>query len=291
MATDNIQESPILIVGAPRSGTTWLQRLLLSIPQFCGSQESNFFVHFGQILRSFDVSGRPRRPGLSNYWKEEDMVNEIRRLWSRTVNPVVQTHPHANWLVEKTPRHILFVQEIARILPNARFVQMIRDSRAVTASLLHASSSWGERWAPRNLSTAIDIWKRSVEAGLRAKDVLMADRYYQVYYERLMSDTLHQLAGVLKFVGTQATTPVLEKVIEDNSFENQKAIGGTPLPLYGEHQTIAKNWKEPEGFFWKGRVDSWKTSLSPVHRALVWRKTKDLMTRLGYDKSGNISVD
>ncbi|MFZ9882657.1 MAG: sulfotransferase, partial [Phycisphaerales bacterium] len=35
-----LAESPILLVGAPRSGTTLVQRLLLADPRCCGSQES-----------------------------------------------------------------------------------------------------------------------------------------------------------------------------------------------------------------------------------------------------------
>ena len=290
MITNDIQESPIFITGAPRSGTTWLQRLLLSLPQFCGSQESHFFVVFGPVLRSFDVTGRPRAPGLSNYWKEAEMAAEIRSLWDRTVNPVIQANPQAQWFVEKTPGHIHFVREIVRILPKARFIQMVRDSRAVVASLLHASAGWGSHWAPRNISDAINSWRRCVESGFKARDVLSEDTFCQVHYERLLANPLGELESVLRFIGTEATRPVLEKVVFENSFEIQKEVGGTSFAQYGDRATATSSLKEPDGFFRKGKADSWKTDLSFIQRAWVWKRTKDLMLRLGYDGAGSRDV-
>ena len=38
-----IIEAPVFIIGCQRSGTTWLQRLLISHPSLCGGQESHFF--------------------------------------------------------------------------------------------------------------------------------------------------------------------------------------------------------------------------------------------------------
>jgi len=282
----HIGEAPIFIVGAPRTGTTWLQRLLLSLPQFCGGQESLFFYLFGPAVRNFDVSGRARAVGLSNYWKEADMVEEIRRLWNRTVSPVVRANPHSKWLVEKTPSHVLFVQEILRVLPQSRFIHMVRDSRAVVSSLLDAGKGWGRQWAPRDIWSAVGMWKSSVEAGLRAREMLSQDTFYQVYYERLKFNPFAELKSILQFIGAEVATPLLEKIILENSFERQKAIGGTPFVRYGEHETSAGAFKEPEGFLRKGSADSWKTDLSLVQQVLVWWKTKDLMLKLGYERNG-----
>jgi Sulfotransferase family len=286
MTIDMMAESPLFVVGPPRSGTTWLQRLLLSTPGFCGGQESHFFRIFGPAVGIFDVSRTGRAVGLSNYWKEEDMVEEVRKLWLRTVSPVIRANEDSKWLVEKSPAHVLFVKEILRVLPKSRFINMMRDSRAVVASLLEASKDWGEHWAPRKISDAVRTWKESAAAGIKAKDALSQDVFHQVHYENLVRSPQAEFASVLQFIGIEIESSKLDEIILDNSFGRQKAIGGTPFARYGEQETSSNALKEPTGFFRKGSVDSWKTDLSFVQRELVWWRTKELMSRLGYDKNG-----
>src|SRR5687768_17973655 len=49
-ATD-ATDAPVFVIGSPRSGTTWVQRLLVAHPAVCGGQESHFFAAFGPPLR------------------------------------------------------------------------------------------------------------------------------------------------------------------------------------------------------------------------------------------------
>ena len=68
---DRLLLRPLFIVGAPRSGTTWVQRLLLSHPAIRGGQESNFFCAFGPVLQMYRFGETPGRlAGLPNYWTE-----------------------------------------------------------------------------------------------------------------------------------------------------------------------------------------------------------------------------
>ena len=52
----------VFVVGAQRSGTTWLQRLLLEDPRCCGGQEAHFFATFGRVLHEFDHKASLPRP-------------------------------------------------------------------------------------------------------------------------------------------------------------------------------------------------------------------------------------
>src|SRR5690349_4225193 len=101
-----LTDRPIFIVGCPRSGTTWVQRLLVSDPRIAGGQESHFFTVFGGAMEST----RPAKPGgrvvgLRCYWDEPSMAAELLRLWRLTMRPVVDAFPAADVLIEKTPDH------------------------------------------------------------------------------------------------------------------------------------------------------------------------------------------
>lgn len=271
--------APILVVGAPRSGTTWVQRLLLSDPRCCGGQESHFFATFGRVLRDCDhKASLPRPHGLACYWKRPELVDELRRLWLRTVAGVIDGSADAQVLVEKTPDHALWLDTAREIAPNARAVHVVRDSRAVCASLLAAGRSpWGSRWAPKSLDAAIEVWRRHVDSALSARvDATL------VRYEDLHRDPHGTARALWRFAGLAIDDAALGPMLELQSVEAIRR-GERPFEGTGDIRTTPA---EPEGFVRGGSVDGWRRELGWFERRLVWRRTEDLMRRLGYDEAG-----
>src|SRR5439155_20968488 len=84
--SEQILLRPVFIIGAPRSGTTWVQRLMLSHPAIRGGQESNFFMAFAGVLQTFyRVEQTSRKVGLANYWTEPALPEELRGLSRTTI--------------------------------------------------------------------------------------------------------------------------------------------------------------------------------------------------------------
>lgn len=271
----------LLIVGAPRSGTTWLQRMLLDDARCCGGQESHFFATFGRVLRDFDRKAGLERPhGLACYWRREDLLEEIRHLWRRTVGPLQQRHPDARWFIEKTPDHALWMRTIDELLPEARFVHVVRDSRAVAASLLTAGRWWGRSWAPRTAAAAAARWVEHVAAAEREGGRLGAERFLRVRYEDLREDTVGALRRVHEFLGLDTDEAALADVAARHHLDCQAASGGSRFETTGD--VAGPTPAEPEGFFGPGSIDGWRRTLSIPQRWLVWRRTASLMRQLGY---------
>src|SRR5277367_1815524 len=89
-----LTDAPVFVVGAPRSGTTWVQRILLAHPQICGGQESHFLAAFGYPMEMFDPPpANERQVNLSTYWKREDFFEEIRAIWRKTMTRVILDKP------------------------------------------------------------------------------------------------------------------------------------------------------------------------------------------------------
>ncbi len=277
---------PLLIVGVPRSGTTWVQRLMLSHPATCGGQESHFFEAVSNTLRVFDRDlDSDRHKGLPAYWTREGFRDQVRLFWAATVEPLLREHPDAELLIEKTPDHVLHVSQIAELLPGARFIHVIRDSRAVAASMLAANrSDWG-KWAPGDAKKAARTWHRFLSAGRRAGQKLPPERYAEVRYEDLKADTAGELARLWRFAGLSSDQERIDAAVASQDFDRQQKIGGSELPRFGEKSGgMAK--KEPTGFFRRGSTDSWKTELSLVQQLTVWRYTRKLMRACGYGWAG-----
>src|SRR5207249_10186807 len=101
------------------------------------------------------------------------------------LEPMLGNLQSGELFLEKTPGHVLFVPEIRALLPEARFVHVLRDARDTVASLLGASRSWGGGWAPRQANQAAGTWVNHVQAARQAQRILSASQFFEVRYEAL----------------------------------------------------------------------------------------------------------
>ena len=281
-------DEPVFVVGSPRSGTTWVQRLLVAHPQVCGGQESHFFEVFADALGSLaPVPAGQRAVGLACYFTEAEFHDIVRDVWRRMMRPVAEAKPAATVLVEKTPDHSHYVRESVRLFPAARFVHVIRDSRAAVASMLAASrSDWGRNWAPKDARAAAIKWFRSVRDARQAAALVGPGRYLEVHYEDMLADPIGQTARLYDFAGVRATPDELKAITDEQQFEKQKSRGGTPIPVAGVNAGVSHATVEPAGFFNSGKADAWRTSLSHWQKLVTWRYTRKLMREYGYTFAG-----
>src|SRR5438874_1609450 len=118
----------VCIIGCPRSGTTWLQRLLAGHPRVRTGQESDVFdIYVGPQLRAWrreldpGSSGRGG-VGLACYHADAAFVSILKRYATDLMAPMLGGLSDGEVFVEKTPSHALFVPEIVELFPETRFV-------------------------------------------------------------------------------------------------------------------------------------------------------------------------
>lgn len=240
---NEVAASPLLIVGAPRSGTTWLQRLLLGHPACVGGQESHLLVLFDAMLTEARRKAEFDRPhGPLTMTTETAMLDSLRRMWFEILAPTVESRPDAGLLVEKTPDHALHLELADRLLPRCRVIHLVRHPADVAASLVRASaSSWGRGWAPGSVEAASRRWVECVEAAESAAQRFGTTRFMTMRYEDLRSDPARMLGEALEFTGL--TTPDAEC---DRIVEAERLGRGAAITLRGEFGD--RPLVEPEGF-------------------------------------------
>lgn len=281
----------VFIVGSPRSGTTWMQRLLACHPLVATGQESSLFESYiGPQLRAWqrDVAENSgRMVGLGCHLREEDFLVALREYMQALMQPMRAATPEGGLFVEKTPSHALFLPEISQLLSQARVIHVVRDVRDVVRSILTAARSWGADWAPADARQAARMWSRHVNAALAGGREMGPKRFCTVRYEDLMDDTHSVLARVCRdFLGVAWDDEGVAKAVARNSIRrglNGKAVSGVPLPLRGEWAARLEQdvVPEPEGF-----VGYAPRRLGPVERYHVWREARRAMERAGYAKGG-----
>lgn len=264
----------VFLVGAPRSGTTWLQLLLSRFPSVVTAQETHLFDSFmrsmlGQWKRDRDTGART---GLTILLSEEEFRSLLRDASAVVFNKIAQSKPSATIVLEKTPDHVRCWREILYLWPDAHFIHIIRDPRSVVASMRVASKSWASQWFSSRISKNCERWISDVSAG---RQICSATRNYQeVTFEELLSDGPEVLMGLFKGLGLATSLEECRQYVGECKIENLKAgkLDNAPFNVARMH---------PESFR-IGTTESWRAELSKWEIALVERLAGPLMSELGY---------
>jgi tetratricopeptide (TPR) repeat protein len=190
-----IEESPIFIVGFPRSGTTLLEQVLDAHPLLQSMDEQPFMMRACAALCEGPVS-YPNELGKL----DASALDEIRGRYWASVRRKIDLSP-AKRLVDKGPMNMTVLPLIRRLFPRARIVLTIRHPCDVLLSC----------YFQHFRSTDLALLCRDLATLARAYDSaftywysqwpLLRPASYELFYERLTADfpaQVHELAEFLQ---------------------------------------------------------------------------------------------
>lgn len=277
----------VLLVGAPRSGTTWLQTMLGAHPGVATPQETDVFSRFLQpLLDSWtrEVRGGPegwaqrRYKGLHSVLTDAEFTAIGRGMLDEVVDRAAALKPGATVVVEKTPSHSTCAAAIAAFAPDAIVVHLVRDGRDAAASLLAAGRSWGGWWAPRTVARAAAMWSEHV---LGARECAAANPYLELQYEDLRADGPAALQRVFEHCRIP-TTPAECAELLDSFTLDRMAAGDGSIVIGGAFADAALERSEPAGFFGAGGSGGWRDGWSADDRLTFDAVAGALLVELGY---------
>jgi hypothetical protein len=119
----------VFLVGAPRSGTTWLQLLLSRSPSVVTAQETHLFDGFlRSMVDQWDLHRRTGdHVGVNEVLTDEEFHDLLRVVSGFVFARIARSKPSAIVLLEKTPNHVNCCREILDLWPDAHFIHIIRD--------------------------------------------------------------------------------------------------------------------------------------------------------------------
>lgn len=121
MTQKDVLEKPILIIGAARSGTQLLSRVMAIHPQLAYLDEPSYVWRRG--------FGRLAHEMYPTSAATPDVVRGIRERFRRACEERGGTR-----MVEKTPANCLRLGFVRAVLPDARILHLVRDGREVAVS-------------------------------------------------------------------------------------------------------------------------------------------------------------
>lgn len=285
--TDGVR--PVVILGAARSGTKFL-RALLGASRACAvvPYGLNHVWRYEHATSSDDV--------LHADQASDRATRYIRRTLLRTGRHSATSS--ARYLVERTCANTLRVGYVRRVLPDARFIHIVRDGRDVTASARHQWERSPDRlvrlkklWAaPRAaLCAGLRHVRTAVRSGLaaRARSTTWGPRY-----PGIASDLkVHPVLGVCARQWMHCVEACLDGLAAVPSPRRltvrYETLVASPDPL--DKLASFLDLPDPEAVHAQYRrtvysdsVGAWKTALPAADQAAIDSLLAPTLRRLGY---------
>jgi hypothetical protein len=265
---------PVFIGGHPRSGTTLLGDLVGSHSDCICTPESQFKI---SVYRRLNLHGneapdlRKATEMIKRHWRFRIWALDIAAipygeihsyadliLWFAKSYSMKSSKPDAKIWIDHTPANIQFAGLLTELFPEARFINIIRDGRAVAASVMPLD------WGANTIDRAACSWVEDISCGIAAESALGKDRVLDVRYEDLVRETQITLEKICHFLNLQYQPRMIHG-------------GGFKVPGYTiqQHSMLGS---EPDA----KRVNAWERKLNARKIEIFESIAGELLSYHGY---------
>jgi sulfotransferase family protein len=267
---------PIFIVGCQRSGSTMLGAMLGAHPDIVCIPEGQFVVELmpesghSAVVDPADVIDRIARHWRFRIWEFElegrrPAAGEIASTYRAAIEWLIRRYGEsvgrrtARIWVDQQPGHVLHVWKLLQHFPDAKVVHVVRDGRAVAASVMPLD------WGPNEIYSAARYWQQRLAYGYAAGAALGPERMLHVRYEDIIGQTEPTMQRIAIFAGVDFVPAMLSAT-------------GLKLPRFTHHQhQLIGTPPQPD------RVESWRRTLSRRQIEIFEAMVGDLLPLLGYE--------
>jgi hypothetical protein len=312
----SLPEDPQLffVVGRAKSGTSWLMNLLDTHPEILCRGEGRFFgarhrmgARLSRTLQQTlrESEGLRDWAGRSIWTRGEDFEQVADACTVAILKRTMAAELAAAGKRvggDKTPLNGPGVAaEIARLLPEAKIIHIIRDGRDVVVSSAHhrwnqvaregaIGLSPQERelrdsyradpeafvaagrslFTPEGLTASARTWMEQTAATIATGRELGAERYAEVRYEDLLERGPEELVRLAGFLGVQCSPEQAARCVELNRFE--RLTEGRPAGV-----------EDSGAFLRAGVAGDWRRVFTAADRATFKGIAGPLLVELGYE--------
>ena len=194
-----IANDPIVLFGAPRSGTTFLNELLNAHPEVHITHEMRLFAWAHETL----VEAKKKQRLLVT--DREEFTEHATKYFAGLIRDFYAAQwPHVRYWGDKNPHYADVwnrgcLDTVRRIFPGAKFIHIIRDGRDVVASLIRRKHADGSSWA--DIENAAWTWQDHVTIGSAFGRKIGPESYFEIRYEDLVADGLSGARDIFGFLG------------------------------------------------------------------------------------------
>ena len=248
-----MEEKLIIIVGAPRSGTTLLARMLGAHSRVHAPAEPHVLTPLAHLGYYDAVQKAPYNHITSQLGiralvaslpnGENDYLNAL-RAYTDTLYAAILSTTSADLLLDKTPEYALVLDFVTRLYPGARYVILTRHPMAIWASCIDSFFD-GDHIVAHAHEPTLERYVPAIARFLRDRSVSLC----HVSYEELVKAPAQQIRCICEFLDI----PFEPRMIDYGEAGKQSR----PARGLGDPMKVASE-KRPTGAF----VGKWLDGLS-----------------------------
>jgi len=210
----NQQPTPVFIVGSGRSGTTITATLLSQLPRVQIAKETGYIGQNVSLLQeianpeSLQQLIQSTNSWLAqNHWENRASAEGFHKFCVRHQVHGASAYIHYVWQLDSpkpweelsfigdnTPLYVMAIPAIQELMPNARFIHVVRDPRDVVTSMLKM------RFGADDIVIAAMEWHLYLGCWLMAERIVPEERRMEFRYEDLCVAPFETLSRMARFL-------------------------------------------------------------------------------------------
>jgi tetratricopeptide (TPR) repeat protein len=212
-------DTPIFVIGMPRSGTTLIEQIIASHSSVFGAGE------LGYVKEIVDRSG-----GLPDLMTriDPDALAEMGLEYVSRLRKLAGDEPR---VVDKMPSNFLYAGFIHMILPDAKMIHVVRDP-VDTCFSCYTKLFLGDQRFSYDLSEIAQFYKNYETLMGHWRQTIASDNLLEVQYENVVADLEGQARRILEFLSLPWEASVLEFHRSDRVVRTS-SLNQVRRPLYG----------------------------------------------------------
>ncbi len=301
--------APVLISGTPKSGTTWLEKIINAHPDFLVLHEANTLRMLDAAVLSEQLKNQREFyrtrfiPWMPVEYDAQDFARFLQISLAKELMAQLGRAWGASYVADRTPGYAALYPFFPDLWEDLRVVHIVRHPLdVVTSWLFHEVNAGRDLDRPLHLPRpVVNTLNARLDAGeeLGAGDFVSLEavaegafnyfirlwqrdqqaalnaakrspeQFHLIRYEDLSRDFVTVTQGVFNFFGTDPARTDVRKIEGSTSF--RALSGGRDV---GEANT--------RSFFRKGIVGDWRNVFSPQQVATLWEPVAEAAAAFGY---------
>ena len=230
-----------------------MQNMLDSHPLILGGPEFLHLLDIIELRRKLHYS--IGREWISLFCTRDEVDRHLSSVISRLFLSLSDKY-HCEFYSEKTPENILVFSELIELFPEAHFIQVIRDPRAILSSMRQVKKRAIERGINQpafvsNTSKSIAYIKNCFDAGFKA-DKHAPGKVLTIIYEQLLEAPERETKRICNYLGIEWNDLMLQP--GDKEHLGSQAITKKSNEIWYNSKTYNQNLVIPNKEKWKNEL-------------------------------------
>ncbi|MFK7809337.1 MAG: sulfotransferase [Saprospiraceae bacterium] len=262
--------APFFIVGCQRSGTTLLSVLFEKHPHIYMERKVMAFrliTCFDNLYELLPLNLKHNRKEFIKWLIENDLqgrlkelidlehlatYDNVRELIKGSIEKKLKTEGKVIW-GDKAPNGQHFINDLLKLIPEAKFIHIIRDGRANAYSM--------STRAYQSLALSAQLWVDGNIQALVNQQLIGKEQYKFVHYENLLREPEKEVRAICSFLQIPYNASMLD--LEDQQLQKEESY--------------------VKSFFDISKIDKWKQQLTDRETRIIENIQGPLLKELGYE--------